>query len=297
MISTPIGDGRWAAIFDNVVADSLPAKDFPLGFWYGEHDGERWTRVEPLPTPPRARLALRQSSELVRDGEGLVWIAYADVAREDRLVRYERRDGVWRYEVMPDPRPVSVDLERDVEGRLWIAVAGPDESHPLFRSFIRLYRDGRERELISRVDSLPGGSLLLHLFVDVLDEGATVSWVVSSGDGWRAFVRTGITASGAGPVIALDDNAPNLLTMRMADMRLAWMVEHENRITGVKELRLLHLEGSSIVRAASAPSPFTGFFRAVPNGPAEVLLVGPQMGLTPTETPVRSLILRLRTSC
>jgi hypothetical protein len=35
----------------------------------------------------------------------------------------------------------------------------------------------------------------------------------------------------------------------------------------------------------------------MPNGPDEVLLVGPEMGLVQTETPVRSLILRLSTSC
>ena len=81
------------------------------------------------------------------------------------------------------------------------------------------------------------------------------------------------------------------------DGTIAWLAEHEDRATRSKELRLLRLDGSRVVRAATAPSPFTGFFATAPNGADEVLLVGPQMGLVPTETPVRSLILRLSTSC
>ena len=297
MISTQLGDGRWAAIFDHVMADSVPRAAFPLAFWYGEHDGERWTRVEPLPTPPGATLDLRQSSALVRDGERLVWVSHDRTGAGPRLHRYERRDGVWRYEAMADRDVEYVVLQNDPRAGLLMALAGPDEGLPELRRSIRLYRDGPERTLISRVDTLPGGSLLLHLFVDVLDGDAAVSWVVSAGDGWRAFARTGITSDGAGPLVALDDNAPNLSPLRLPDGALAWLVEHEERTTRAKELRLLRLDGSRIVRAASAPSPFTGFFRAVPNGPAELLLVGPQMGLTPTETPVRSLILRLSTSC
>ena len=66
MISTPLGDGRWAAIFDEVMsADSVPAANFPVSYWYGEHDGTRWTLVEPLPTPPGSEISLR--SKLVSD--------------------------------------------------------------------------------------------------------------------------------------------------------------------------------------------------------------------------------------
>jgi hypothetical protein len=78
---------------------------------------------------------------------------------------------------------------------------------------------------------------------------------------------------------------------------VAWIADHEDLVTRQREIRLLRLEGARVVRAAAVPSPFTGFFRVQPLGIDEVLLVGPQMGLVSPETPVRSLILRLSTSC
>jgi hypothetical protein len=80
MIATPLADGGWAAIFDEVdtiqaAADSMGPAFYPTSYWYGEHDGTRWSLVEPLPVPPGTRLDLRQSSNLVLAGDRLVWIA------------------------------------------------------------------------------------------------------------------------------------------------------------------------------------------------------------------------------
>jgi hypothetical protein len=297
VIATPLGDGRWGAIFDDVHPDSIHPLAHPLGFWYGEHDGTRWTLVEPLPTPPGSQLDLRQSSELVRVGDVLVWLSFERGRVATLLHRYERRDGAWRYERMPDEFVEHVALGVDSESSLWMALAGSDADLPRFPRTIRLYREGPPRELVSRVETLVGGPMLLQLFVDVRERSATVSWVTLGGDGSRAYTRVGIRPDSAGQVVLLDDNALHLYPMTMSDRSLAWIAEHQDRRTRGKELRLLLLDGSRVVRAASAPSPFTGFFRAMPNGPDEVLLVGPEMGLVQTETPVRSLILRLSTSC
>jgi len=297
MIATPLGDGRWGAIFDDVDPDSIHALAEPLGFWYGEHDGERWTLVEPLPTPPGSRLDLRQSSDLVRVGDGLAWISFERGPVGTILHWYERRDGGWRYEPMPDEGVEHVALGHDPESGSWIALAGYDADLPGVPRTIRLYRGGPPRELVSRVETLVGGPMLLQLFVDPRDDDATVSWVTLGADGSRAYVRAGIRPDRASQVVLLDDNALHLYPMTMTDGSLAWIAEHQDRRTRSKELELLRLDGSLVVRVASAPSPFTGFFRAMPNGPDEVLLVGPEMGLVQTETPVRSLILRLSTSC
>jgi hypothetical protein len=296
VLSTPLDDGHWAAIFDVVEPDSIPASAFPLTYWYGEHDGSRWTLVEPLPTPPGSKLDLRQSSQLVRVGDTLVWISFERAPVGSRLHRYERRDGVWRYERLPDEWVEHVALAHDPDSGLWMAVLGPDADLPRYEKSIRLYREGPRRELVSRVESLPGGPMVLQLELEVRGS-ATVSWLVVGPEGPRAFTRTDIRPGSAGPVTVLDDDALHLYSMTMSDGSLAWLAEHEERVTGDKELRLLRLDGSRVVRVASAPSPFTGFFRAQPSGPSEVLLVGPEMGLVPPETPVRSLILRLSTSC
>jgi hypothetical protein len=84
----------------------------------------------------------------------------------------------------------------------------------------------------------------------------------------------------------------------MPDGSLAWVADH--MIDGTqenKELRLIRLDGSQVIRSATVRNPLTGFFAARPAGRGEVLLVGPHMGRVQTETPVRSLILRLSTSC
>jgi hypothetical protein len=125
-----------------------------------------------------------------------------------------------------------------------------------------------------------------------------VSWVVASEEWWRAFARTGIRPGAADSIVQLDDNALHLYDLTMPDGSLAWVADH--LIDGTlenKELRLLRLDGSRVVRLAAVRNPLTGFFAAQPAGPDEVLLVGPQMGRVQTETPVRSLILRLSTSC
>jgi hypothetical protein len=297
VIATPLGDGRWGAIFDDVDPDSIHALAEPLAFWYGEHDGNRWTLVEPLPTPPGSLLDLRQSSDLVRVGDELVWISFERGRVGTILHRYERRDDVWRYERMPDEFVEQVALGLDLDSTLWIALAGPDAAQPRYAKTIRLYREGTGRELVSRVEALVGAPMILQLFVDVREGAATVSWATLGADGSRAYTRADIRPDGAGQVVLLDDNALHLYPMTMSDGSLAWITEHQDRRTRSKELELLRLDGSRVVRVASAPSPFTGFFRAMPNGPHEVLLVGPEMGLVQTETPVRSLILRLSTSC
>jgi hypothetical protein len=298
MISTPLGDGRWAAIFDEVMsADSVPAANFPISYWYGEHDGSRWTLVEPLPTPPGSEISLRQSSALVNAGDRLVWISFENVRIGMELHRYERRDGAWRYERLPGEWLERVEIGYALESGLWMALVGPDADLPRFRKSIRLYREGPPLELVSRIDTLPGGPTVPELAVDVLPDGVTVSWIVGRPGGWGAFARTDIRPGNAGTLLALDDNARHLYSIERPDGTIAWLAEHEDRETRYKELRLLRLDGSRIVRAASAPSPFTGFFATAPHGADEVLLVGPQMGLAPPETPVRSLILRLSTSC
>jgi hypothetical protein len=297
MLATPLGNNRWAAIFDDVDPDSIHALAPPQGYWYGEHDGRRWTLVERLPTPPGSQPDLRQSSDLVRVGDRLVWIAFERGRVGTILHRYERRDGVWLHERMPDEFVEHLAIGLDAESRLWIALAGQDAGLPTHARTIRLYREGSPRELVSRVETLVGGPMILQLFVDVRDGAATVSWVTLGADGSRAYARAGIRPDSAGPVVLLDDSALHLYPMTMSDSSLAWIAEHQDGRTRRKELELLRLDDMRVSRVASAPSPFTGFFRAKSNGPDEVLLVGAQMGVVQTETPVRSLILRLSTSC
>ncbi|MGE0161039.1 MAG: hypothetical protein AB7T31_16700 [Gemmatimonadales bacterium] len=301
VIATPLGDGRWAAIFDEIHPDSIPGVFSPLSWWYGEHDGTRWTLVEPLPVPPASRLLLRQSSNLVRAGDRLVWIGYDDAERASpaHMYRYERGDGTWRYERMPDEFVEVAVLEYDDGAGLWMLLVGLDEELPGFQKSIRLYREGRTRELVARVTAEPGADRMISWPSMQIQDGAVhVSWVVSAREGSRAFVRSGIRSGvDPGPIVELDDNAPHLRTLTMPDGSPAWIAEHLDPVTQQKELRVLRLDGTRILRAAAVPSPFTGFFSARARDANDIVLVGPQMGRVSPETPVRSLVLRLSTSC
>jgi hypothetical protein len=298
MISTPLGDGRWAAVFDLVDPDSLSARRISLSYWYGEHDGTRWSLIEPLPVPPGTNLDLRQSSNLVRVGDRLIWIAWDDEMRWQALHRYERIGGTWRHEHLPDQNVELVVLATDEASELWILFAGHDPDLPGWQKTIRLYRDGPPRELVSRVVAVPDAdALIYHPALEVGRGHATVSWALFTPAADRAFTRTGIAPGAPGTVIELDDNVEYVHSTMMPDGSLTWVVEHIDPETRREELRVLRLDGSRVVRVATAPSPFTGFFRIRSAGPNEVLLVGAQMGRESPETPVRSLILRLSTSC
>jgi hypothetical protein len=299
LIAAPLEEGRWAAIFDQVDPDSLPERRFPVTFWYGEHDGTRWSLIEPLPVPPGTRLDLRQSSNLVRVGDRLAWIAYDDDRDRTPLHYYERVGGSWRHERIPDLDVELVVLKGDEQAQLWMLLAGNDPEVPGWQKTIRLYREGPPRELVSRVVAVPGAEgIIYHPAVEWGPEGIAVSWQVASPQGLRAYSRVGIRPGDSpGSIVQLDDGAEYVYSTTMPDGSLAWIVEHIDPETGREELRLLRVEGTRVVRAATAPSPFTGFFRIQAAGPDEILLVGPQMGRAPPETPVRSVILRLSTSC
>jgi hypothetical protein len=215
------------------------------------------------------------------------------------LHRYERVGGAWRHELLTDEHVELTVLEVDEESRLWMLLVAVDTVLPGQPKSIRLYREAPSRELVSRVAAVRASEGIIdHPSVELGPDGAAVSWAVATPDGLRAFTRTRI-GPGSVPdsIVELDDHVEYVYSMTMPDGSLAWVVEHIDRATGREELRLLRLDGSRVVRVASVPSPFTGFFRVQPTGPTEVLLVGPQMGRVPTETPVRSLFLRLSTSC
>jgi hypothetical protein len=305
MLSTTLANGRWAAIFDEIEpppdsSRSLVSSAYPVSYWYGEHDGIRWTLVEPLATPAGSKLDLRRSANLVRAGDRLVWIGYDDFRRYQPLVWYERIDGVWRHERLPDELVELAVLDVDEASGLWFLFSGDDPALPGWQKSLRLYREGPPRELVSRVVAVAGDEgMIYYPDLEIGRDGITVSWAVNGPGGMPAFTRTRLRpGSESDSIVQLDDDVEYVHSLTMPDGSLAWLVEHHvDRDAQREELRLLRLDGANVVRTATVPSPFTGFLKVAPAGPNEVLLVGPQMGRVATETPVRSLILRLSTSC
>ena len=292
-----LGEGRWAAIFKEVDTDTVPGGERQIGLWYGEHDGSSWSLVEPMPAPASMQLSLRASSRLVRAGDRLAWVAQ-EASLEDLAVHfYARVDGAWRSTRLPDPFAEGVALGYEEGSGLWLVLIGVDPDLPGWQKSIRLYRENTGWELVSRVAILESGVEVLWPSVTVLPGGVTISWIRASQDGVRALARTGIAPGNDGTLLVLDEGAEYLVPVSMPDSALAWVVDHADPITQLRELRLLRIVGESAARVASTPSPLTGFFSVAPIGPDEVLVVGPEMGTAPTQAPVRSLILRLSASC
>ena len=111
------------------------------------------------------------------------------------------------------------------------------------------------------------------------------------------LVLTLIGPDRPGTLVTLDEGAYSARAAATPDGRVLWLVDNVDEDASVPELRYLSLEAGRVVRLSTFPTPFTGPFtlRAVNN--AEVLVVGAEMGSDSTDVPVRSLILRLSTSC
>jgi len=303
---TALDDGRWGAILHEVDPDSLPALDFFRGLWYGEFDGVRWTHLEALEFSG-TRLTSRISSGLVRAGERLVWVAWESLRPDprNRVTIYERVGSRWTHYVLPDQDRVEQIALAYQEGLgLLMLLSGYDAALPGFQKSLRLYRERPSApvsspdrwELISRVAVAEPEVRFLFAKLTVQPGGATVSWLAISPDASRAMARVGISSESPGTLVTLDEMASVVSPAAMPDGTVLWIVEH--RLLGVVgELRLLGFEDGQVTQLTSLPSPFTAGLAVRAVAPNEVLVVGPEMDSDSIGVPVRSLLLRLSTSC
>lgn len=299
-----LDDRRWAAIMLEVDPDSLP-KDWFRGLWYGEHDGQRWTRLEEVESPG-ARISSRVSSGLVRAGDRLLWLAWESLANSWGVRLYERTAGRWTHALVPGQVGVEhADLAYSEETGLWMLLSGYDTELPGFQKSLRLYRErstaganGPDRwELISRVFIAEPGASPRWGKVTPLPTGVTVTWTVLGPRTGRTMASMGIGPNAPGTIVTLDEHATVARPAAMADGDMVWVVDHADTLATAPELRLLAVRDGQVVRLASLPSPFTASFNVRAVAPTEVVVVGPETSWDPTDVPVRSLILRLSTSC
>jgi hypothetical protein len=296
---------RWAAIMLQVDPDSLPAREEFRGLWYGEHDGERWTRVEAMEFPG-ARISSRMSSHLLRAGDRLVWAAWEAAPSGISTARvYERVNGAWTHALVPgEDRMEQVALGYHEESGLWLLLYGYDAGLPGFQKTLRLYREragvasGSNRwELASRVALAAPGVSLRRAGVAVQATGVSVSWTETGRGASRVMARVDITPDSPGTLVMLDELAYAARPAAMPDGSVIWVVDHLGVDLPTAELRVLRVANGEVVRVTSFPSPFLSSFTVRAAAPTEILAVGPEVNWSPIGVPVRSLILRLSTSC
>jgi len=271
-----------------------------LALWYAEHDGAGWSLLETLPTPEGARLDLHSSTELVRLGEELAWVTVA--RRPDgrsRVLEYRRSAGSWRSEVVSEEWVESSSLASEGDSVLWLAHYATDASFPDFRKSVRLYRRAAsEWEPVSRVADFPGSTLLADLAVRVRPGGVELTWRVESATDDGAYAAVGLGRAREGARLDLDRRVLQVLPLEPLAGRPRWLVSRVAPDGRSLELRLLEPQrpaGGELL--ASAPSPYLAFLASLALPPSEALVVGPEVSPDPDYPFVRSLVLRLSTTC
>ncbi len=300
-----LDDRRWAAIMLQVDPDSLPGVEAFRGLWYGEHDGDGWTLVEPMEFPG-ARINSRLSSRLVTVGDRLVWLAWEPEGSRTLVHEYERVDGTWtRRELAGEDRVEQMDLAYLEGAGLWMLLSGYDAGLPGFQKSLRLFRErpgavatSPDRwEFVSRVTVAEPDVRLRWASLAVQTTGVTVTWNSVGRGASPAMARVGITPDAPGTLVTLADGVYFARSAPMPSGSLTWLAYLYPSATPTAEVALFTYANGGIGRLAAFVSPFTGTFQARPVGDVEVLVVGAEMGSDSIDVPVRSLILRLTTSC
>jgi hypothetical protein len=298
-----LGDERWGLLFDEVHPDSLPSKHHLLALWYAEHDGARWTSLERVPAPEEGVLDLWADSELVRSAEGLMWVVALRLASGgSQLLHYERVGGRWRHEVISDEWAELVTLAGDpVGGTAWLAHFSTDPDFSEWRQSLRLHRRvGGTWELVDRIAEVPPGVKVRDPRVIARAGGPSISWWLLGGPDREAHAHVGWEAGGRGVSLRLDPSAVQVVPVDDIGASPSWVEGHLDAAGQLSELRLVRVAASGAARTvevvASSPNPFPSFFAAI-SVANEVVVVGPEPGAIRGRPTVRSLILRLSTTC
>lgn len=300
--ATALGGDRWGVVFAEIHPDSLPGKEFLIDAWYAEHDGARWALVERLPAPARGTLSFAADSELVRWGDRLSWVATTRLPIGlSELVLYERRDGAWSVRQISDDWVEVSTLAYDPrEQALWLAQFSEDPEIPEWQQSLRLYRSerGGAWELVSRLAVVERNVKVREPRVRVLSDGVAVAWL-TFGATLEAWARVGIRRDHPGSEIRLDPSAFQILSLGELGGHPAWLLNHLIDGGRAGELTVVRLPRSrpGVVESSGVPNPYPSFFATLPLGADEVVVVGPEVDRDPAEPTVRSLVLRLSTSC
>jgi hypothetical protein len=288
---------RWGVLFD--IERRRPSGHLweSVALWYAEHDGTGWSLLEPVPMPEEGELDINASSELVRVGEELVWIAPVRPTNgASEVVEYARRAGQWQRRVIGDDWVEASTMAYAEGSGLWMAHFGPDAERT--SAALRLYRRGADWQPVRDVYVPTDGQHAREPRISIFSDGVTVSWRVEGGADDGAYAMVGILLEGEGTLIDLDRAVLQVVPLQSPDGTPRWIVAHANVAMREIELRVL-TPGSlfSAERTAAMPSPYLGFLAALARTPQEAIVVGPEVSSDPADPFVRSLILRLSTSC
>jgi hypothetical protein len=293
-----LGGERWGALFDVVEQDPRSGMHHTTALWWAEHDGTRWSMLEPVPIPEGGSIQFHTSSEVVLTPGGLVWVVTNRLPLRGELLLYERGEAGWRHAVFSDDWVESSSLAYDPEAGLWMAHFGLDLDG---RRSIKVFRRDGDWGLVQSYEGIAQRAQLYDLSVSLGPAGApaaTVSWRVGSAGDDGAYALTGIRPGIDGALLRLDESTLQVLPLGWIGGREAWIVTHFDEAAQSLELRLLRARSLfGAERANAAPSPYLAFVAALGLEPSDAFVVGPEVSSDPADPFVRSLLLRLSGSC
>jgi hypothetical protein len=274
--ATALGRDGWSVVFGESTAragESL--NDTAAALWYGEYDGNRWSRLERLSTPD-VTVIPSGASALTRMRGGLTWVVRAEGRRSSRLL-FRQTNGRWTTELM-HTSAAMVQPVFSRTGALRMAVVQADST---------LRRDGNS--LILRGPPHWGRIRVLHpgaqgrvydLQRAVLNGTEVLSWSSPTPDRrWYITARIGFPEDSA-PRLVLVDTAVsasdrNVEPFALENLGLIWALPS---ITGdgVRGVRFVSIGADGERRVLGViPSPFKApLFKAAALG-REILVSGP----------------------
>ena len=178
-----------------------------------------------------------------------------------------------------------------------LALSGVDPDLPVWTKSVRLFRWDAGWQYVHRVATVETHTQIRGLYMTVLSGGVALTWREVSEQGSTAMARVGIDIDTAGTRLIVHANAQQAQSFEMAEGVLAWVVQHTNEATGSAELRLVRRDEGRADVIWTIPYPYTGYYAATASGPNEVLVTGSEFDPDPARPTVRSLTLRLSTSC
>lgn len=298
-----LGGGRWAALFAELKRPwEPPRRDTIVRLWYGEFDGARWSPLEQLPQIPGGTFNLEMGSELIPRGDTL-FVAVPvriDSGAFNDIAVFERHTGRWKADIVHTIGGVYGELLYSDSLGLLLAVVQADRSLRRDTNSLLLYGHRPRWEIIRKI--IHGGSQPVYdpRFTSS-PAGTVLSWWVMDREGQppahRARAMVGLTASRDGPVVELDPDVNHVTPVVGYTRFPLWVAEHNNTITGEREIRFLSDSAGHSQMLASVPSPFTGPFAATTIGASDILVSGPLFHADSARPRLVSLLIRARVEC
>lgn len=290
-------EGVWSWLLAEFT-ESFAARGELVRIWYAESVGSRWSSIEELPAPSDATPNFFASSSLVTAAGGLAWaVPVALEGGRDAVLLYERSAATWAYEPALDTKAeVALLLSSEARG-MRLGIVGPDPELGLLPS-LRLYEAAPGWTVTQRIAVQLAGEAIRQPQLIEVEDGIAATWIVqSSGAPLSAWSASGLRGPEPPPPHLLDRSAVQSVGLALPRGPTLWIVDHQNEISGAKELRIYRRAADGPELIGSIASPYLGYFTTLADSESEFLIIGPEYDPTADQPFVRSLVIRLSVLC